>query len=88
LLAVEFLRQAFVKNKSLKEYNQTDFPKAFIPYKLERYIFDNKPLQVNGKSKKNKVLNVDKYEFLVYKLLKNGLEAGEIYSRQPQFQEF
>ena len=84
LLAVEFLRQAFVKNKSLKEYNQTDFPKAFIPYKLERYIFDNKPLQVNGKSKKNKVLNVDKYEFLVYKLLKKGLEAGEIFIRDSR----
>ncbi len=84
LLAVAFLRQVFVKNKSLKEYNLSAFPQAFIPHKFKRYIFDSKPLLVNGKIKKSKVLNVDKYEFLVYKLLKDGLEAGEIFIRDSR----
>jgi TnpA family transposase len=84
LLSVAFLRQAFFKNKSLKEYNLSAFPQAFIPHKFERYVFDSKPVLVNGKSKKSKVLNVDKYEFLVYKLLKDGLEAGEIFIRDSR----
>jgi hypothetical protein len=71
LLSVAFLRQAFFKNKSLKEYNLSAFPQAFIPHKFERYVFDSKPVLVNGKSKKSKALNVDKYEFLVYKFLKD-----------------
>lgn len=84
LLAVAFLRQVFAKNKSLREYNQTAFPQAFIPHKFERYVFDIKPLLINGKSKNNKVLNADKYEFLVYRLLKDGLDAGEIFIRDSR----
>ena len=84
LLAVAFLRQVFVKNKRLREYNLSACPQAFIPHKFNRYVFDSKPVLVNGKSKNNKVLNVDKYEFLVYKLLKDGLEAGEIFVRDSR----
>jgi TnpA family transposase len=81
LLAVAFLRQVFSKNKRLKEYHQTEFPQQFIPQKMERYIFDTTSEQVDGKSKKSKVLNADKYEFLVYLLLKKGLDAGDIFVR-------
>jgi TnpA family transposase len=84
LQAVAFLKEAFAKNRSLRDYNLSAFPQAFIPHKFERYIFDSKPVQVNRKSKKSKVLNVDKYEFLVYKLLKDGLEAGEIFIRDSR----
>lgn len=84
LLAVAFLQQAFAKNRSLRKYSQTAFPQEFIPHKFERYVFDSKPVRVNGKSKKSKVLNVDKYEFLIYKLLKDGLDAGEIFIRDSR----
>ena len=66
LLAVAFLQQAFAKNRSLRKYNPTAFPQTFIPHKFERYVFDSKPVWVNGKSKKSKMLNVDKYEFLIF----------------------
>ncbi len=84
LQAVTFLKETFAKKRSLKEYNPTAFPQAFIPHKFERYVFDSKPLRVNGKTKKSQVLNVDKYEFLVYKLLKDGLDAGEIFIRDSR----
>jgi hypothetical protein len=84
LLAIAFLRQVFVKNKRLREYTPEAFPQAFIPHKLERYIFDTRSVRVNGKNKKCRVLNVDKYEFLVYKLLKAGLDAGDIFVRDSR----
>lgn len=79
LKAATFLHAAFGKNKSLKEYPPEDFPQEFVPEKLHRYLYDTKSERVNGKVKKTKVLNMDKYEFLVYKLLKAGLDAGEIF---------
>ncbi len=84
LLAVVFLRQVFAKGKSLRESDPETFPQAFIPPKLERYIFDTHSIQVNGKRKKSKILNVDKYEFLVYKLLKAGSDAGKIFVRDSR----
>jgi TnpA family transposase len=84
LQAAAFLKTALKKNKSLKEYIPSDLPQSFIPPKLERYVFDLKLERVNGRNKKNKVLNVDKYEFLVYLLLKEGLDAGDIFVRDSR----
>jgi hypothetical protein len=36
LQAVTFLKETFAKKRSLKEYNPTAFPQAFIPHKFER----------------------------------------------------
>jgi TnpA family transposase len=79
LKAAAFLQEAFRKDKSLREYSQQAFPKACIPEKWKKYVHEIKTFPWYGKTKKRRVLNVDKYEFLVYKLLKLGLDAGDIF---------
>ncbi|MBU3158380.1 Tn3 family transposase [Clostridium frigoris] len=70
--AINFMKEAFIKNKSLSQYPYDDLPSQFIPDGITQYIYkqDN-----NGQ----KVLIVDRYEFLVYRLLRNSLEAGDIF---------
>jgi TnpA family transposase len=84
LQAAAFLKIAFGENKSLKGHAPEDLPQTFIPPKYERYVFDTKQEWVNGKKTKIKVLNLDKYEFLVYLLLKEGLDAGDIFIKDSR----
>ncbi len=84
LHAVTFLKEAFSKNTRLSQYSQKSFPQACIPEKWKKYLYETKTIPRNGKVKKCKILNVDKYEFLVYRLLKKGLDAGEIFIRDSR----
>lgn len=70
--AINFMKEAFIKNKPLSQYLSDDLPSQFIPDGITHYMYkqDN-----NGQ----KVLIVDRYEFLVYRLLRNSLEAGDIF---------
>lgn len=70
--AINFMKEAFIKNKPLSQYPSDDLPSQFIPDGITHYMYkqDN-----NGQ----KVLIVDRYEFLVYRLLRNGLESGDIF---------
>ena len=72
--AVNFLKVAFIKNKSLGQYPSDDLPNQFIPDSIKRYMYKE---DANGQ----KTLLVDNYEFLVYRLLRNGLESGDIFCR-------
>jgi TnpA family transposase len=82
LEAAAFLQATFSKNKNLKDCSPVVIPQEFIPQKLRRYLYETKSEQVGGKTQKIKVPSVDKYEFLAYKLLKKGLDAGEIFIRE------
>lgn len=84
LKAVAFLQEAFSNNKSLRDYSQKSFPKACIPEKWTKYLYEIKTVPWYGKTKKRRLLNADKYEFLVYKLLKKGLDAGDIFVRDSR----
>lgn len=79
LKAVTFLQDALAKNKSLRDYTQKAFPQACIPEAWKKYLYETKRIPWYGKTKKRRVLNVDKYEFLVYKLIKKGLDAGDLF---------
>ena len=79
-----FCRKRFVKTKALRDYPQQAFPKACIPEKWKKYLHEIKTVPWYGKTKKRKMLNADKYEFLVYKLLKQGLDAGDIFIRDSR----
>ncbi|MGO9688005.1 MAG: Tn3 family transposase, partial [Syntrophobacteraceae bacterium] len=80
--AIDFLKAAFRKGKPLGQYNSTALPSKFIPSGMKRYLYEH---GANGP--KNPV--VDRYEFLVYRLLRNGLEAGDIYCRDSvRFRSF
>ncbi|MEX5523157.1 Tn3 family transposase [Bacillus cereus] len=80
--AVRFMKQALIKNKPLGKYPCDAFPQQFIPDGMKRYIY-----QPNSSGQK--VLQADRYEFFVYQLLRNGLEAGDIFCRDSiRFRSF
>ena len=71
LEAVDLMKWAFQQKKSLRHF--ADFlPTYFIPDHVRRYLYGPDALG-------RKQLLVDRYEFLVYRLLRNGLEAGDIF---------
>ncbi|MCI0421922.1 MAG: Tn3 family transposase, partial [Acidobacteria bacterium] len=70
--AVTFLQNLLRQGKSPRQATPADFPVAVIPKSLRPYLF------TTGAGKK-KQLEVDRYEFLVYRLLRNGLESGDVF---------
>jgi hypothetical protein len=71
LEAVDLMKWAFGQKKSLRQF--ADFlPTYFVPDHVRRYLYGPDALG-------RKQLLVDRYEFLVYRLLRNGLEAGDIF---------
>ncbi len=90
--AVAFLKEAFQKGKSLGQYPLSAFPIRFIPDKTKRYLYakSNPHLRLSAQETHgSKDLLTDRYEFLVYRLLRNGLEAGDIFCRDSvRFRSF
>jgi TnpA family transposase len=72
--AVHFLKKGFQQGMSLGQYSPETFPTRFIPDNTKRYLYGQD-------SQGQKHFLVDRYEFLVYRLLRNGLEAGDIFCR-------
>ena len=70
--AIKFLKDAYQKEKPLGQYPVESFPKRFIPKTTKRYLYAQ-----DGK----RHLLPNRYEFLVYRLLRNSLEAGDIFCR-------
>jgi len=80
--AIEFLKTIFDKGKSLNRYSFDKIPKAFIPQGLKLYLYEE---DENGETH----IHPDKYEFLVYRLLRNHIEAGDVYiSNSIRFRSF
>lgn len=65
--AIIFLRKVFLKGKTLSSYPTKAFPIEFIPDNVKKYLFVDKSIVT------------DRYEFLVYRLLRNNLESGDIF---------
>jgi TnpA family transposase len=75
LEAVEFLQCLLREGKSLRQANPADFPTGVIAKGVQRYMY------TATEKRKDRRLEVDRYEFLVYRSLRNALEAGNIYVR-------
>ena len=75
LEAVAFLQGVLRQDKSPRQAKPADFPTALITKALQRYMY------TVAQKRKDKRLDVDRYEFLVYRLLRNALEAGNVYVR-------
>ena len=73
MAAINFLKAAFQKGRSLTQYSTDRFPTEFIPDSTKRY------LEASGED--DQKLLRDRYEFLVYRLLRNGLESGDVFCR-------
>jgi TnpA family transposase len=72
--AVNFLKAVFKKGKPLKEFPSDSFPVDCVPASVTSYLYTQD-------SKHQKQLIPDRYEFLIYRLLRNGLESGDISCR-------
>lgn len=84
--AIDFLKRMFVEDKPFQQIPSERFPTAFIPETFKRYLYQS--VKVDKKPKKKKIIP-DRYEFLVYRLLRDALEAGEIYCRDSiRFRSF
>jgi TnpA family transposase len=75
--ALDFMKQAFLKGNPLSRYPSDAFPKGFLIDGVKRYLYEQKTLLIN------------RYEFLVYRLLRNSLESGDTFCRESiRFRSF
>ncbi|NJR55398.1 MAG: Tn3 family transposase [Acaryochloris sp. CRU_2_0] len=80
--AIHFLKDVFSKGRPLSQYSQDVFPQRFINNTFNRYLYQ---YDKSG----GKHLLPDRYEFLVYRLLRNGLESGDVFCRDSvRFRSF
>ena len=85
LNAVTILQDLLRRKQSLRQADASQFPTALIPNHLKRHLYckDNE----QGKSKK--LLDIDRYEILIYQLLRNALESGDLYvNHSNEFRRF
>lgn len=81
LQAENLLKDTFYKGKSLSQVKPYAFPHEFISEKLTQYLYEPKKVEVNGRNYTFQILNVNKYEFLIYRLIRQRLESGDIFVR-------
>ncbi len=72
--AIHFLRVAFQNDRPLRQIESGDFPTDFFPVRDKRYLY-----QRNETDQKHII--PDRYEFLVYRVLRHRLEAGDLFCR-------
>ena len=72
--AIRFVKEAVRSGKALGSYKEEAIPTRWIPDKMKRYLYEKD-------EHNHKRLLTDRYEFLLYRLLRQGIEAGDIYCR-------
>lgn len=78
-----FQERLVQKNKSLNRIKEQELPQSgFIPPSLNKYMYEKVKIKKGGKTIQHKVLRKNRYEAYMNILLKNGLESGDIYSRE------
>jgi len=88
LEAVRFLQALLREGKSPRQTKPSLFPIEIIPKGLQRYLFSGNEADEEEQDG-DKQLNVDRYEFLLYRLLRNALEAGNLFVRDSvEFRRF
>lgn len=79
--ALQFLKAAAQKGRPLSQYRSDDFPIECIPAATKRYLY--------ASNDDGGQLLPDRYEFLIYRLLRNGLDSGDIFCRDSvRFRSF
>ena len=73
--AIVSLQKILRNHQPLHHVDKTVFPKDLIPKQLRRYFYE----LANTSEGEGKSLDMDRYEFLVYRLLRNGLESGDVF---------
>ena len=90
LEAVTFLQGLLREGKSPRQTKQKLFPRTVIPKSLQRYLLVEAEADEADEAKGGATrLDVDRYEFLVYRLLRNALESGDLYVQESnEFRRF
>lgn len=73
LESTRVLQNLLRQGKSLRQTPLSMCSPVIIPKKLHKYLFT----RVGENNQKH--LDIDRYDFFVYRLLRNALEAGDIY---------
>ncbi|WP_322489331.1 Tn3 family transposase [Chloroflexus sp.] len=82
LEAVRFITRTLAAGSSLKQLDPESFPSRWLPVRQKRYLYTQEPAE-------GKRLIPDRYEFLAYQRVRNGLEAGDVVCQQSvQFRSF
>ena len=83
LEAVSFLQEILRDGRPPRQISHADFPTGIVTKGIQRYMYTDA-----GKAKARQ-LDVDRYEFLVYRLLRKALEAGNVFVRDSnEFRSF
>ena len=88
--AVIFLQELLRQGKSPRQTNGLLFPREVIPKSLQRYLFiASEKAEEGDEVDAEKRLDADRYEFLLYRLLRNALEAGNLFVKDSvEFRRF
>ena len=87
--AVAFLKTKMEEKKGLSGINPDNFPQNFIRRKVRRYIVEKGKGRIPDMPPKTLAIRHDRYEFLVYSLLRQSLESGAVYiSDSERFRSF
>ena len=87
--AVLVLQDLLRSGKSPRQAKPSLFPTEVISKSLQRYLFVDAAEEDDQLTDGNKVLDVDRYEFLLYRLLRNALEAGNLFVKDSvEFRRF
>jgi len=74
IYAIDFMQDLFKRDKSPRQVSPIALPVSVIPKQFERDLYI--PAENDRRST---VLDPDRYEFLIYRLLRNALEAGDVF---------
>lgn len=86
--AVNFLQELLRQGKSPRQTKPSLFPTDIIPKSLQRYLFAGNE-DGDEEEENEDQLNVDRYEYLLYRLLRNALEAGNLFVKDSvEFRRF
>ena len=84
LAAVDFLQDHLRRGHTPRQIDPATFPVDLIPKRLRSYLFTVQ----EGKGQVKR-LDVDRYEFLVYRLLCDALDAGDVFVKDSnEFRRF
>ena len=72
--AVQFVKEAARSGKPIAAFREQDIPVRWVPEKARRYLYERD-------EHNRKRLLADRYEFLLYRHLHQGMEAGDIFCR-------
>ena len=84
--AIAVFQETFKKDLSLQAIDVARFPATLIPKNHKRNLY-REVASPSGKA--SKILDVDRYEFMVYRLLRDALESGDMFvNHSNEFRRF